>query len=301
MFLFGINIIGEGLTKACGEKMKGILSKLTKNNLTGVFTGFALTAVIQSSCATTVMVVSFIDAGLLTLSQSVGVIMGANIGTTVTSLLLAVNISAFAPIAVLIGALLRLFFKNETVSNIGLSVCGFGLIFVSMGSLESYLELLKQNGTFNCAFFSSTSHFVLIFIGFIITALLQSSSATVGLLQSAAVSKIIGLNSAVYILFGQNIGAVVPTLFSCIKANSEAKKAAVVHLLFNVIGTGAFIFISSFTPYVSVLDKIQDKSLAVSVAHMIFNVGSTAMLLPFSKLIAKTAERIVDTRPKVVK
>lgn len=301
MFLFGMNIIGEGLTKACGEKMKNILSALTKNNLTGVFTGFAVTAAIQSSCATTVMVVNFIDGGLLTLSQSVGIIMGANIGTTVTSLLLAVNFSAFAPIAVLAGALIKLFFKSEKLNNIGLAVCGFGLIFVSMGSLESYLELLRQNGNFDLMMFSSASHFKLIFIGFIITALLQSSSATVGLLQSAALSSIIGLNSAVYILFGQNIGAVVPTLFSCIKANSEAKKAAVVHLLFNMIGTGIFILISEFTPYISLLERIDDKSLAVSVAHMIFNVGSTLMLLPFSKVIAAASEKIVDMHPRIVR
>lgn len=301
MFLFGMNIIGEGMTKACGEKMKGILSKLTKNNLTGVFTGFALTAAVQSSCATTVMVVSFIDAGFLTLSQSVGIIMGANIGTTVTSLLLAVNISAFAPIAVLIGALLKLFFKNERINNIGLAICGFGLIFVSMGSLESYLEILKQSGAFDSAIFSSPSQIKLIFFGFIVTALLQSSSATVGLLQSAAVSGVISLSSAVYILFGQNIGAVVPTLFSSIKANSQAKKAAALHLLFNVIGTGFFVLISNITPYISLLDKVDNKSLAVSVAHMIFNVGSTAILLPFSKQIANAAEKIVDLKPKVIK
>lgn len=301
IFLFGMSIIGEGMTDACGEKMKNILSVLTKNKILSVFTGFAVTAVIQSSCATTVMVVNFIDSGLLTLSQSVGIIMGANIGTTVTSLLLSVNFSAVAPVAVFIGALIRMFSKNKQAKSIALAICGFGLIFVSMGSLETYLFELSKNESFDNFLFSSTSHIKLIFIGFIITALLQSSSATVGLLQSAASSGLIGVSSAIYILFGQNIGAVMPTLFSGARCNKEAKKAAVVHLLFNVLGTGIFILISLFTPYVSFIDKIEDKSLAISVAHMIFNVGSTLILLPFSDSIAKSADRIVERRIRVIK
>ncbi|MGN1418071.1 MAG: Na/Pi cotransporter family protein [Acutalibacteraceae bacterium] len=301
MFLFGIDIMGDGLSSACGEKMKNILSSCTKNRLTGVMTGFAVTAVIQSSCAATVMAVSFIDCGLLTLSQSVGIIMGANIGTTVTSLLLSGSFSAAAPLAVFLGTVMKLFFKNEKVKNIGLVLCGFGLLFVAMSSMSEYLSFFKDSGKADEFLQAAAGPFKNILIGFVITAVMQSSSATVGVLQSAAASGLVSIESCVYILFGQNIGAVVPTLLSCVKAKDEAKKAAVIHLLFNVLGTAVFFFIAKLTPYISFLESIENKKLAVSAAHIIFNVVSTMILFPFGETLVKISDKIVSFRPKIVK
>lgn len=301
MFLFGIDIIGDGLSLVCGEKMKSILSTCTKSRLTGVLTGFLVTAVIQSSCAATVMAVSFVESGVLSLSGSVGIIMGANIGTTVTSLLLAVNFSHIAPLAVFIGTVIKMFCKKEKLKNIGLIICGFGLLFVAMSSMSEYLNYFKESGKAEAVLAASQGKIQNILIGFLVTAIMQSSSATIGILQSASLSGLISLEGALYILFGQNIGAVVPTLLSSLKAGKQAKKAAVIHLLFNVMGTGVFILISNLTPYVFLLEKIENKSLAISVAHIIFNVGSTALLFPFGKQVERLSEWIVDFRVRIVK
>lgn len=301
MFLFGIDIIGDGLSLVCGEKMKTILSACTKNRFTGVLTGFLVTAVIQSSCAATVMAVSFVESGVLTLSGSVGIIMGANIGTTVTSLLLAVNFSHIAPLAVFLGTFIKMFCKKEKVKNIGLIICGFGLLFVAMSSMSEYLNFFKESGKAEAVLAASQSKLQNILIGFFVTAIMQSSSATIGVLQSASLSGLISLEGALYILFGQNIGAVIPTLLSSIKSGRQAKKAAVVHLLFNVIGTAAFILIASFSPYISLLENFANKSLAISVAHIIFNVGSTLLLFPFGNQLERLSGWIVDFRVRIVK
>ncbi|MCM1544550.1 MAG: Na/Pi symporter [Ruminococcus sp.] len=301
MFLFGIDIMSEGLRNACGERMKNLLSLCTKNRIVGVLTGFIVTAAIQSSSATTVMAVSFIDAGLLTLSQSVGVIMGANIGTTVTSLLIAVNFSAVAPLAVFIGTVMRMFSKSKKVSSVGTVLVGFGLLFVAMSSMSSFMSFFKDNGSADALMAACSGRLKSILIGFAVTAIMQSSSATVGILQSVAACNLISCQTSVYILFGQNIGAVIPTLISSIKANKEAKKAAAVHLLFNLFGTVIFIGISEVTPYISVLEKISNGSVMVSVAHVVFNVASTIILLPFGNQLAKMADVIVERRIKIIK
>ena len=293
MFLFGIDIMGEGLRDACSDRMKSLLSLCTKNRFWGVITGFAVTAIIQSSSATTVMAVSFIDSGLMTLSQSVGIIMGANIGTTVTSLLIAINFSSIAPIAVFIGTVLKMFSKSKKLQSAGLVLVGFGLLFVAMSSMSSFMAFFKDNGSADRLIAACDSKIKSLLIGFIITAIMQSSSATVGILQSVANSGLISCRMAVYILFGQNIGAVIPTLLAAIKANRQAKKAAVVHLLFNVIGTGIFIIICEFFPYITMLEKINNPALQVSAAHIIFNVISTVMLFPFGNTLAKLADKSV--------
>ncbi|MCM1363674.1 MAG: Na/Pi symporter [Faecalibacterium sp.] len=300
MFLFGIDIMSEGLRSACGTKMKNLLSLCTKNRFLGVLTGFAVTTAIQSSSATTVMAVSFIDSGLMTLAQSVGIIMGANIGTTVTSLLIAVNFSSIAPIAVFIGTAIKMFAKKEKTKSVGIVLVGFGLLFVAISSMDSFMSFFKDNGTADSLMTACSGKFKSIIIGFVITAIMQSSSATVGILQSVAGSGLISCEAAVYILFGQNIGAVIPTLLSSVNANKEAKKAAVVHLLFNVFGTAIFILISLLFPYIDILEKISDGSLMVSLAHIIFNVVSTVILFPAGNILAKTADKIVTNRLRIV-
>lgn len=289
MFLFGIDLMGDALDRCCSEKMKKLLSACTKNRFLGVLTGFAVTAVIQSSCATTVMTVSFINSGMMTLSQAVGVIMGANIGTTATSLLLAINFSAVAPLAVFIGTALKMLCKNKTIQNIGLVFAGFGLLFVAMSNMGEYMKFLSSSGKAEAFLLKSSGRIASIVIGFLITAVMQSSSATIGVLQSAAASGLIQTGTATYILFGQNIGAVVPTLVSSVKANREAKQAALVHLLFNIFGTVIFILITELTPYILWLDTIENSYLKISAAHIVFNIISTVILFPFGDFLAKTA------------
>lgn len=291
MFLFGIDVMGDGLQKVCGEKMKKILSACTKNRFLGVLTGLAVTGVIQSSSATTVMTVSFIDCGIMTLSQAVGIIMGANIGTTVTSLLIAVNFSAAAPLAVFAGTAMKMFSKKDKVQNAGLIIAGFGLLFVAMSSMSEYLSFFKDSGNADAFVSASSGRIKSILIGFVITAIMQSSSATVGVLQSAAASGLVSTRNAVYILFGQNIGAVIPTLLSTVKTNHEARKAAIVHLLFNIFGTIIFILICEVTPYISMLETIENGSVRISAAHIIFNIVSTIILFPFGDLLAKAADK----------
>lgn len=291
MFLFGIDIMSDGLQKFCGEKMKSILSMCTKNKLLSVLTGFAVTGAIQSSSATTIMAVSFINSNILNLSQAVGIIMGANIGTTVTSLLIAFNFSAIAPVIVFLGTALKLFSKKEKLQNAGLALTGFGLLFVAMSNMTQYLSFFKDTPYANELINMCDKRIISVIIGFIITAVMQSSSATVGVLQTAAKSGLVSTKMAVYILFGQNIGAVVPTLLSTVKTNREAKKAGLLHLWFNIIGSVIFTFICELTPYISLLDKIEDGSLRVSVSHIIFNTLSTAILLPFSDSLAKLSDK----------
>ena len=291
MFLFGIDIMGDGLNRTCGEKMKNILAACTKSRLRGMLTGLGVTGVIQSSSATTIMTVTFINSGIMTLSQSVGIIMGANIGTTVTSLLIAINFSAVAPVLVFVGTALKLFSKKERTQNIGLTVTGFGLLFVAMSNMTELLAFFKESEKASELINMCNGRIISIIIGFVITAIMQSSSATVGVLQSACRSGLVTTRNAVYILFGQNIGAVVPTLLSTVKTNREAKRAAFVHLWFNIIGSVIFMLISELTPYLSFLDRIEDGSFRVSAAHIIFNAVSTVILLPFGDKLSEIATK----------
>lgn len=291
MFLFGIDIMSEGLNKTCGEKMKSILAACTKSRLRGMLTGLGVTGIIQSSSATTIMAVSFINSGAMTLGQAVGIIMGANIGTTVTSLLIAVNFSAIAPILVFLGTALKLFSKKERVQNIGLAITGFGLLFVAMSNMTEYLSFFKESDKAAVLINMCDGRIKSIIIGFIITAIMQSSSATVGVLQSACRSDLVSTKNALYILFGQNIGAVVPTLLSTVKTSREAKKAAFVHLWFNIIGSLIFMLICELTPYLRLLESIEDGSLRISTAHIIFNTVSTVILMPFGDKLASLSEK----------
>lgn len=298
MFLFGIDLMGSSLEKCCSDKMKKILSACTKTTFTGMLSGLIVTGIIQSSSATTVMAVSFVDSGLISLLQAIGIIMGANIGTTVTSLLIAINFSSVAPLAVFIGTAMKMFSKKEKTQYAGLVIAGFGFLFVAMSSMSEYLSFLKESQSTLNFLSASTGRIASIFIGFVITAIMQSSSATVGVLQSAAASGLVSTQNAIYILFGQNIGAVIPTLLSSVNTSKDAKRVAIVHLLFNTIGTLVFIVICEITPYLVFLDKIENPSLRVSVAHIVFNSLSTALLLPFGKQLAKLSEIVIPERKR---
>ncbi len=291
--------MSEHTEKAFGEKLTHTLGILTKNRFTGMLTGLAVTGIIQSSSATTVMAVSFVSAGIMTLSQAVGIVMGANIGTTVTSLLIAFNFSALAPLSVFLGVAVRLFAKKEKLRHMCILIIGFGLLFIGMNTMSLSFSHLKDSEAFIGFVSACEGKISCILTGFIMTAILQSSSATVGILQALALSGIVPAQSALYIIFGQNIGAVVPTLLSSAGATKEAKQVGIIHLLFNLIGTVFFFLIFEVIPFPSFIKSIGNESMQVSFMHIAFNVLSTVLLMPFGDLLIKMSNRIINV--KIVK
>ncbi|MCI6772032.1 MAG: Na/Pi symporter [Oscillospiraceae bacterium] len=292
LFLFGIEMMQETAESLYSEKMKKVIGSLTGNRIRSALTGAAVTGVIQSSCATTVMTLGFITSGMMTLENAVGVIMGANIGTTVTSLLLSFHISSLAPFAVFLGAFIRLFSKSGKLRIVSIFLVAFGLMFGSMSIMES--SMTHFSGDVEQLIGNGLGKTKSLLLGFLVTAVMQSSSATVGILQTAAKAGLVTTTDAVFMIFGQNIGAVVPTLLASLGSDRKAKQAAVIHLLFNLIGTALFVLISLFTPYCSLLDKITDPKMRISMAHIIFNVVSTFVLLPFSNPLVRISDKVVS-------
>ena len=251
LFIYGMQIMADGLQKSAGNKMKKLLEVLTNNKFMGVLVGAVVTAIIQSSSATTVMVVGFVNAGLMNLAQAVGVIMGANIGTTVTGWLVSsaewakfLNPSELAPLAIAIGVGMILFAKKKSVKQVGEIIAGFGILFIGLDMMGGAVKPFRESPVFKNAFLTLGKNPILgILAGFAVTAIIQSSSASVGILQSLARYSLVPWNAAVYIIMGQNIGTCVTALFSSIGASKNAKRTAYIHLLFNVIGTIVFAVI----------------------------------------------------------
>lgn len=298
LFLFGIRTMGDGLENAAGTKLKRLLEVLTGNRFLAVLVGFVVTAIIQSSTATTVMVVGFVNAGMMSLAQAVGVIMGANIGTTVTSLLIALNFSDVAAAAVLVGIVLMMASKKTVVKNLGAIFTGFGLLFLGINMMSTAMAPLRDSeGFMNFIIAVSESPLRPLFgilLGIIMTAVLQSSSASVGVLQTLAMQGLVPLKFSVFVLYGQNIGTCLTTLITTVGAKKNSKRAAVIHLLFNVIGTVIFIFLSIFTPYVSWIEALTDDPMAqIALSHIVFNIVSTVVMFPFAKLLVKLSCLIV--------
>lgn len=292
LFLFGIRTMGDGLENAAGAKLKRMLEVLTGNRFLAVLVGFVVTAIIQSSTATTVMVVGFVNAGMMSLAQAVGVIMGANIGTTVTSLLIALNFSSVAAAAVLVGVILMLASKKTVVKNLGAIFTGFGLLFLGIDMMSDSMAPLRESvGFMNFIVTVSESPLRPLFgiiLGIVMTAVLQSSSASVGVLQTLAMQGLVPLKFSVFVLFGQNIGTCLTALFSTVGAKKNSKRAAVIHLLFNVIGTGIFILIALLTPYVEWIEKLSPDPMAqIAISHIVFNIVSTVIMFPFAKVLVK--------------
>ena len=298
LFLFGIRTMGDGLENAAGAKLKRMLEVLTGNRFLAVLVGFVVTAIIQSSTATTVMVVGFVNAGMMSLAQAVGVIMGANIGTTVTSLLIALNFSSVAAASVLVGVIFMLASKKTVVKNLGAIFTGFGLLFLGIDMMSDSMAPLRESAGF-MNFIVTVSESPLrplfgIILGLVMTAVLQSSSASVGVLQTLALQGLVPLKFSIFVLFGQNIGTCLTALVSTVGAKKNSKRAAVIHLLFNVIGTVIFIFIAMFTPYVSWIEKLSDDPMAqIAISHIVFNVVSTLIMFPFANLLVKLSCLIV--------
>ena len=300
LFLYGIDAMGEGLEYAAGSKMKKILGALTKNRLLAVLMGTLVTALIQSSSATTVMVVGFVNAGLMNLAQAVGVIMGANIGTTVTSVLIAMDLGMIAPIALVVGVFAMLFIKKDVIRHIAQTIAGFGMLFVGMELMAYGMAPLGESEIFVHFMTNYSNPIVGLLIGLVLTAIIQSSSASIGILQALALQGLVPIEFAVYILLGQNIGTCVTALLSAAGSKTNSKRTAVMHLLFNVFGSIMFLLITAFTPYTSLLESISDNvSAQISAAHIIFNVVNTIILFPFANVLIKLACIIVpDKEPE---
>ena len=301
LFLYGMHIMGEGLEVAAGSKLKGLLEKLTKNRFLGMLVGLVITAVIQSSSATTVMVVGFVNAGLMNLAQAIGVIMGANIGTTATGLLIALDIGMLAPALALIGVGLVLFSKKQKIKAIGQVIAGLGILFIGMGNMSDAMKPLREVPAFQQMMTSFSNPIIGIAVGALFTAVIQSSSAAIGILQALAFQGLIGLDSAVFVLFGMNIGTCITSILSSIGTNRNARRTALVHLLFNIIGTAIFVALSTllpFTDWVKALARDNPKA-QIALAHTIFNVVTTLLLLPAGTLLAKIATKLIPGEDRV--
>ena len=298
LFLYGISAMGEGLEYAAGSKMKKILGALTKNRLLAVLMGTLVTALIQSSSATTVMVVGFVNAGMMTLTQAVWIIMGANIGTTITGQLIALDIGFIAPIFAIIGVIMIVFIKKPTINEIGKILCGFGVLFIGMDLMSSSMTPLRDNETFINLMTSFSNPLLGILAGMIFTAVIQSSSASVGILQALALSGAIGLDTAVFVLFGQNIGTCVTALLASAGTNRNAKRTTLIHFMFNVIGTIIFTVLCITTPLVELIEKLSGTNSAQQIAnmHTIFNITTTLLLIPFGRYLVKLATLILPDK-----
>lgn len=296
MFLYGMNVMADGLQKSAGGRMRHLLGVLTKNRLMGILLGAGVTAVIQSSSATTVMVVGFVNAGLMNLSQAAGIIMGANIGTTITAWIVSMsewgNVlkpEFFAPLLIGIGAFLILFSKKEKSRELSEILIGFGLLFIGLSFMSGAITPYRDAPIFSEAFRILGGNPILgILTGLIVTAIIQSSSASVGILQTLAANGVVTWNSAIYITLGQNIGTCVTALLSSLGAQRTAKRAAVIHLLFNVIGAVLFggVMFAVFSIN-RVLAASSINSVEISIFHTVFNVTNTILLYPFANWLVK--------------
>ena len=307
LFIYGMQVMASGLQKAAGNSLKKILEVLTKNKFLGVLLGIGVTAIIQSSSATTVMVVGFVNAGLMNLQQTVGIIMGANIGTTVTGWLVSsvqwagvFSPENLAPIAVFIGAALAIFSKKQTVNQIGEILVGFGMLFIGIEMMSTGVEPLQHLPAFKEAFTQFGRNPLLgVLVGAVVTAVIQSSSASVGILQSLSLTGLVSWNSAVYIIMGQNIGTCGTALLSSVGTSKNAKGAAYIHLLFNVIGSVFFSILAAifFTFYHDFgFQKIG--MVEISLIHTGFNIANTVIMFPFSGLFVKMAEKLATVTSK---
>ncbi|MFU0800932.1 MAG: Na/Pi cotransporter family protein [Xylanivirga thermophila] len=296
LFLYGMKMMGDGLEKAAGDKLKRLLEALTTNRIMGVLVGTAVTAIIQSSSAVTVMVIGFVNAGLMTLEQAVGVIMGANIGTTITSQLIAFDLSGAAPVAVFLGVGCIFFSKRKSFKKFGEILAGFGILFMGLDIMSSSMAPLGTNEQFRSLMVKFENPILGLLAGMLLTALIQSSSASIGILQALAMQGAITLDSAIFILFGQNIGTCVTALIASIGTTTTAKRAAIMHLLFNVIGTILFtILIVVGVPYVPFIKSLSpnDAVRQFANAHTAFNIINVILLLPLANYLVTLSKKLV--------
>ena len=313
LFLFGMNIMGQALERRAGSKLRTTLSKMTGKTMTGFLTGLVVTAIIQSSSATTVMVVGFVNSGLMTLKQAIGVIMGANIGTTVTAWLLSLGgisgdaiwvqllkPTSFTPVLALIGIIMYMFSKDSRKNDTGMILLGFATLMFGMDTMSGAVSGLREVPAFRQMFIAFTNPLLGVLAGAALTAIIQSSSASVGILQALALSGQVSYGAAIPIIMGQNIGTCVTALISSVGTSRSAKRAAVVHLSFNVIGTIVWLTVFCIVRAVAAPAILGESATmyGIAIAHSAFNIACTAILLPASGLLEKLAIRLVPDGKK---
>lgn len=295
IFLFGMDLMSTGLELLAGKRLHGIIAKLTSSTGRGILVGLVVTGIIQSSSATTVMAVGFVNAGLMTLRQAVGVIMGANIGTTVTGQLVALNITDGAPLMAFFGFILFKFVDKQSLKYFGQVIMGLGLLFMGMDLMGSAMSPLRESPTF-ASWITSLSHPALgVLVGTVVTAVIQSSSASLGILQALANKDLIGLYPSMFIICGFNIGTCITSVLSAMGSSKNGKRTAAVHVLFNLIGTAIFLILIQVLPVEKFILRISKDLPAARIAnmHTLFNVVTTLLLLPFSNRLADLATKLI--------
>ena len=300
LFLYGMQMMSSGLEAAAGSKMKLILERLTANRFLGVLVGAGITAVIQSSSATTVMVVGFVNSGMMTLNQAVWIIMGAKIGTTITGQLIALDVGALAPLFAFIGVAMVVFVKMPRAHHIGQIMAGLGVLFIGMEMMSSSMMPLRDSQAFVDLMTRFSNPLLGIAVGALFTALIQSSSASVGILQALATSGAISFSSSVFILFGQNIGTCITAVLASIGTSRSTKRATIIHLMFNIIGTVLFTILCILFPLADLVASFTPDAPAAQIAnmHTIFNIVTTLLLLPLGNQLASLAVRILPEQPE---
>lgn len=302
LFLFGMKYMSDGLNQVAGNKMRLLLEKLTRNRFKGFLLGVLVTAVIQSSSATTVMLMGFLNAGIMDLAQATGVIIGANIGTTITAVLIAIDVSAIAPFCIFIGTVMALFSKKQTQKFIGQIILGFGVLFFGLKYMSGpeAMGVLKTSAAFQAFITKANNPFLGLLIGFIMCSVLQSSSASIGVLQALAMTSasLMPMKFAIYLIIGINVGSAMPLFLSAIGAKTNAKRAAVIYFIFDFVGMLIFTPIALIFPqYAEWITTLSDNgSVQVAIAHIIFKVVTAFVMLPFIKWVVKLSEVII--KPK---
>lgn len=298
LFLYGMQMMSSGLEAAAGNKMKIILEKLTANRFAGILTGALITAIIQSSSATTVMVVGFVNSGMMTLNQAIWIIMGANIGTTITGQLIALDVGEIAPLAAFSGVAAIVFLKNEKAKNIGEIMAGLGILFIGMDMMGAAMKPLADSESFVSILTKFENPLSGITAGAVFTALIQSSSASVGILQTLAGTGVIGLKSAAFVLFGQNIGTCITAFLASIGTNRNAQRTTLIHIMFNVFGTVIFTILCLTTPIILMVEGWSPANAPAQIAnlHTMFNIVTTLLLLPVGTWMGKIAEVVLKDK-----
>ena len=293
-FLFGMKYMGDGLELAAGSKMKDLLEKLTRNRILGFLLGTFVTVVIQSSSATTVMVMGFINAGIMDLAQATGVIFGANIGTTITSVLIALDVSGIAPFCICIGAFLMLYSKKARVKHIGQVILGFGLLFQGLHTMSAAMKPLGQVDWFQSFIMNARNPILGIVVGALLCAVIQSSSAAVGILQALAMQGLMPLHFASFLVCGINIGSAMPTILASMTARNNAKRAAMIYLIYNVVGCILMTAVTLALPYTDFIERVVPSPVfQVSVIHILFKAVSAAVLLPCTNLVVRLTYMLI--------
>lgn len=301
LFLFGMREMTESLELFSGAFVKEVIRKFTKNKYMGALVGFIVTAIIQSSSATTVIVVGMADAGLMALNQTVGIIMGSNIGSTVTGLIIAINLFSLAPIIIFLGVIL-LFFKSKILKSIGSVLTGLGILFLGMHMISASVKPISEMPIVKEILSSLSNPIIGLLTGLVFTAIVQSSSVSIGILEALGLAGAVSLKNAAFVIYGQNIGTCITALIASVGVGKTAKRTAMIHILFNVIGSAVFTLITLFLPFLPFIEKVipENIMLQISSIHVLFNLLSTALLLPFSEVLINLTYRIIPGSKKMI-